>query len=107
MDDANALQRRVVDDSPTYYVKHDWKEDAELSETIVEAVAEVTETDSKNLPVLFDVVDPESLDAIFKPTLKMPLRSGRGCLSFTFHACSVTVYWDGTIEIDPPSDYDD
>ncbi|SEV89657.1 HalOD1 output domain-containing protein [Halobacterium jilantaiense] len=60
-----------------------------VSESVVLAVSEATDTDPLEMARLADVLDPDALDALF------PGDDGTGTLSFRFNGCDVTVHSDG------------
>lgn len=77
--------------------------DLSLSQAVVEAIAEregvdVTDVEPPEYEPLYEVVNPEALDALFAPTA-----SGRprppGSVSFTYAGYDVTVYGDGRVEL--------
>jgi hypothetical protein len=86
----------------TYVVEHDFDGPAELTTTLVHALSNVSGVDVTDTEfTLNDYVDPEALDALFKPKGDGEFRmSGR--LSFTAWGYRVTVYSDGRIAIVPP-----
>ena len=57
--------------------------DFSASRAVLEAVAETTESDEAALPVLFEVVDPEALDQLFR---------GRGDGTVTFEYAGFDVH---------------
>lgn len=61
---------------------------------VPEAVAEVTGTDPKELPPLYDRIEPEALDTLVN---SMP----HGEVAFEYASCSVSVESNGAIQIDP------
>jgi|AntRauTorcE11898_2_1112593.scaffolds.fasta_scaffold57694_2 hypothetical protein len=57
------------DNSGLVQARHDFAGTESLSVTIMEAVASAQGTDTENLEQrLFDVVDPDALDRLFRPT---------------------------------------
>ncbi|WP_254766378.1 HalOD1 output domain-containing protein [Salinilacihabitans rarus] len=75
-----------------------------VTEAIVDAVAAAADRDPLGLPPLWDVVDPEALDALFEPTRGGRPRAGR--VTFTYCGYEVTV--DDrervTVSLAPPGD---
>lgn len=64
------------------------------SEAVLHEVAEQTGKSLEELnPPLFDVIDPDALDTIF--------RSDTGHVSFEYHGCVVTVSHSGTVNLEP------
>jgi hypothetical protein len=84
----------------TYRTVHDFSTDVPLSTTVVLAVEQVVdEVDD----VLYDAIDPDALDAIFRPHSDVaPYR--RGYVEFVVSGHLITVRADGVIEIDPSLD---
>lgn len=58
---------------------------------IVNAVAEETDRSPKALPSLYDVVDPDALNALMTPTPNMTREASDVEVSFEFADCTVTV----------------
>lgn len=70
------------------------------SMAVVEAVADVTDTDAIDLPPLYEVVDPDAVDALFDHARRDGrLREQR--LSFAYAGFDVTLSADGSIELSP------
>ena len=70
-----------------------------LSDAVVEAIAEHQGVDPTALvPPLYEVLDPDALDALFAPTHSSHHRS-TGHVRFTYRAIEVTVESDGTVSI--------
>lgn len=65
-------------------------EDLTASERVVSAVADSTGTDPLSLDPLYEVVDPDALDALIEPSQPRPDRSGPR-ISFTYCGCDVVV----------------
>ena len=65
-----------------------------ISLHVVEALAATADTDPLDLePPLYDVIDPEALDRLFRP--------GNGCrVTFTYDGHAVDVRADGTVTVD-------
>lgn len=94
-------------DSPTDEVvlHHDWEHDDSVSTTIPGGVAAVTDTSIAELdPPLYEVVNPDALEDLCQPLGDDVLRDGSGRLTLPLHRCTVTLYWSGTIKIDPPEE---
>ena len=89
--------------SPSVYrATHDPDGPARLSTTVVHALADCLGTDVTDGRVsLYDAVDPDALDRLFRPRHDGRPRSG-GSLSFTVRDHYVTVSSDGEILIEPP-----
>ncbi|MXV61694.1 hypothetical protein GS429_06370 [Natronorubrum sp. JWXQ-INN-674] len=89
--------------SPSVYrVTHDPDGPATLSTTVAHALADCLGTDVTDSRIsLYDAVDPDALDQLFRPRHDGRPRSG-GSLSFAIHEHYVTVKSDGEILIEPP-----
>lgn len=89
-------------ETETYQTVHDFSANVPLSTTVILAVEQVVgELDV----VLNDAIDPDALDAIFRPRSDVsPYR--RGYVEFVFAECQITVRSDGVIEIDPAGNAD-
>ena len=89
--------------SPTLYrATHDPNGPATLSTTVIHAVADCLGTDVTDSRIsLYDAVDPDALDSLFRPRHDGRPRSG-GTLSFSVRDHYVTVSSDGEILIEPP-----
>ncbi len=71
-----------------------------LSIAVIEAVAEfegISPTDVR--PVLYELVDPDALDALFGPT-RCGTPRAEGHVAFDYSEHDVTVYSDGRVEIE-------
>ncbi|MEY7849998.1 HalOD1 output domain-containing protein [Natrarchaeobius sp. A-rgal3] len=86
-----------------YRAFHDPNGPATLSTTIVHALADCIGVDPTDSRIsLYDSVDPDALDALFRPRHDGTPRVG-ATLSFVVHDHYVTVHGNGEILIDPPS----
>lgn len=71
-------------------------EDATVSEEVVSAVAETTGKDPLDLEPLYEVIDPDALDALYRRDgLGLPKSPNR--VEFTYAGCEVVVAWDGSV----------
>lgn len=85
-----------------YRATHDPTGPATLSTTVIHALADCLGVDVTDGRIsLYDTVDPDALDSLFRPRYDGRPRSG-GSLSFTIRDHYVTVYSDGEILIEPP-----
>lgn len=67
---------------------------ASLSEVVLQKVAEREEVPPSELnPPLYDVIDPEALDSVF--------RGSTGHISFEYHGYAVTVDCSGNVSFGP------
>lgn len=86
----------------TYYVYHDPTGSADLTATIVHALADLMGGDVTGTEFsLYDSVDPDALDRIFAPRADGTARPP-GHVAFSVEGYRVTVYSDGEIAITPP-----
>lgn len=91
---------RYDPETHTPRLHHDWERDKRVSTVIIEAVAALTDASPTSIGPLYEVVDPDAVDALFAP----PPRSRRAEseLRFTLNDCEISVYGDGLIEIHVP-----
>ncbi|WP_254766532.1 HalOD1 output domain-containing protein [Salinilacihabitans rarus] len=88
---------------PVYRTYHDPDGPATLSTTVVHALADCMGVDVTDGRIsLYDAVDPDALDALFRPRHDGSPRTG-GHLVVFVHDHRVTVYGDGEIVIEPPA----
>lgn len=80
------------------YFEHDWTDTKSLVEKIVSGVADVTGKDETEIELLYDQLNPESLDTLFRRSAADRDRSD-GLLVFTLEGCTVTVYGSGVVII--------
>ena len=81
---------------------HDFGGPANITTTLAHAIADVTGGDVTPAGfTLYDYVDPDALDQLFKPKPDGTLRMD-GRLTFTVWGYQVTVHSDGRIAILPP-----
>ena len=71
-----------------------------MSTRILTAIAERDDRSIDDLRPLYEVIDPDALDALFAPRMDGSLRGG-GSVSFPYAGYVVTVSSDGVVEIDP------
>lgn len=76
----------------------------EISAKVVEAVAaakgiEPTALDTR----LYEIIDPDALDAIFRPKADGTPRIG-GKITFTMDGCRVAIHNDGNVDVTPPAE---
>lgn len=74
-----------------------------FTDAIFRSVAEFENRAPINLPSLYDVVDPDALDALFERDVLD--ESGNLLLTFRYSDSTVTVHGNGTIRVtaEPPS----
>ena len=83
----------------TYHHQYDWDSSERLSCAIIAAVATVADTEPTELEPLYECVDPDALNALFRPLSEDRPRS-RGRLSFFLDEYEVTVHGHGEIIVD-------
>lgn len=64
-----------------------------VCERVVCAVANANGVDTTDLEPLYDSIDPEALDALFKPGVD-------GTVRFAYEGCDVVVHGDGNVRVD-------
>ncbi len=85
-----------------YRASHDPDGPAALSTTVIHALADCMGVDVTDSRVsLYDAVDPDALDKLFRPRYDGTPRTG-GTLSFVVSGHHVRVSGDGEILIEPP-----
>ncbi|WP_306053722.1 HalOD1 output domain-containing protein [Natronococcus wangiae] len=90
--------------SSVYRTVHDPGGPATLSTTVAHALADCMGIDVTDGRVsLYDSVDPTALDRLFRPRHDGAPRTG-GMLSFVVDGYYVTVYADGEVVVEPPTD---
>lgn len=93
VDDARVVHRTV----------HDWDGREPLSDTVVRAVAEAAGVDPTELSTpLIDAVDPDALDALFRPRYGGSPRQSDGRVAFTTNGYEVVVHGDGRVFVYEP-----
>ena len=89
-------------------VHHEWDSSEQVSTTIIEAVAAVTDTPPTEIdPRLYDILDPDALDRLFQPTKNRSRRRRSGQVTIPIDDCTVTVHADGNIEISQSEELSD
>lgn len=81
----------------TYRRDGDWESEP-VSAAVVEAVSNVTNTPPTELDPLYNVINPDALDLLYKSTYDGTPRVSGGSTTFTYNDCRVTVHADGEIE---------
>lgn len=85
-----------------YYAQHEFGGSAELTTTLVHAIARITGADMTETEAsLLDHVDPDALNRLFTPKEDGTFRSNSQ-FSFTMWGYQISVYSDGQIAIVPP-----
>lgn len=76
--------------------------DGNVSMTVIETVAEAKGVDTLDLEPLYDVVDPDALDAFVRPSgASTPATTE---VSFSMDGCDVVVQGDGEVVVTPPEE---
>jgi hypothetical protein len=83
----------TTDRGEIHHVHHDG--DGPLSDTLVDAVADLTETAPADLPPLEARINVAALDALWDTDA--PERPSAGCLTFTYGGYVVVVRSTGTV----------
>lgn len=107
----NAVRSTPAEETPMpvtepmeYHATHDPDGAAQLSTTVVHALADVMDVSVTDTGfALFDSIDPDALDRIFSGTSAGRRRSGH--VAFAVDGYRVTVYSSGQIVITPPPDH--
>ena len=68
------------------------------SEAVIEAVADAEGVEPTDLQPLYDVLDPDALDALFQPRSHGG-RSSRGQIAFEYHGYEIHVDEDGQVTL--------
>lgn len=71
-----------------------------VSTDVVTAVAEARDVEPTELPPLYDVIDPDALDGIFRSQFGGQ-SLGEGRITFTLAGCEVVVESDGGVTATP------
>ncbi|WP_266081945.1 HalOD1 output domain-containing protein [Haladaptatus caseinilyticus] len=71
-----------------------------LANQILNAITEVDDRSVDDFEPLYEVIDPDALDALFAPQVDGSSRAV-GNISFQYAGYWVTVSSDGAVEIDP------
>ena len=101
-DDTDDIQYDETNDR--YVFHHDIDGTATITTTIVHALASIADTDvSQGEFSLYDSVDPDALDRLFRTKADGTERTG-GHVAFTALEYEVYVYANGDVIIYPPTD---
>ncbi|ELZ01775.1 HalOD1 output domain-containing protein [Natrialba asiatica] len=102
----DAADRQYDQPNDRYVFHHDTESSALVTTTIVHALASVTDIDvSQGEFSLYDSVDPDALNRLFRSTADGSERSG-GHVAFTAVEHTVYVYANGDVVIHPPTETD-
>lgn len=92
------LQEEYNHDAGTYHVHNVWQDSQPISETVTRTIAAVTGTRYKDIGPMYEVVDSDALNTVFKPVSDAVPRDTGG-VSFTLSGRNVTVYAHGEIVV--------
>lgn len=99
---SDATPREKLNDeqggTDTFYTEFDPLTDS-ISEELIKSVAMLKNTDPAELALLADFIDPEALDALFKPQVDGTPRETDGRVEFDFEGYHVTVDNAGSINL--------
>lgn len=84
-------------ETDTYHVEFDYPTNPPSS-VVTEAVADVADVEGDELDPLYDAIDPDALDNLFRPTMHGFYR-GDGEVTFPFNGYQIAVRSYGLIEI--------
>lgn len=94
VDDANVVYRTV----------HNWDGREPLSDTVVRAISEASGLDPIELSApLIGSVDPDALDALFRPRHDGSPRRADGRVAFTNNGFEVVIHGDGRVFVYEPT----
>ncbi|WP_435074505.1 HalOD1 output domain-containing protein [Halorubrum sp. HHNYT27] len=69
------------------------------SESVIQGISEAEGVDEESIDPLFNTIDPDALDQIFRNLSNGPNRTG-GKVEFTHEGYDVTVWADGGVSIE-------
>jgi hypothetical protein len=88
----------VDDAGVAYRTVHEWDSHETLSDTVVRAVSKAAGVDPMELPApVIDSVDPDALDALFRPRHDGTARPSGGRIEFATNDYDVVVHSDGRV----------
>src|SRR6056297_2846851 len=80
-----------------YHAHHDFESRDSLATSVVNLIETIEETEQKELSPLYDTIDPEALNALFRP--QRHSHRDDGSVWFVFEDYQVTIFADGDIEL--------
>jgi hypothetical protein len=83
-------------------IQHDFEGDQLLSTTVISAVADANGVQPLDLPPLYETIDPDTLDSLFRQTTESGGVPDQ--ITFTHSDCTVTVHDDGTVIVEKASE---
>ena len=94
----------VDDTGVVYRTVHDWDGREPLTDTVVRAVSETAGVEPTELGVpLIDSVDPDALDALFRPRHDGTPRRADSRIAFPTNGFEVVVHADGRVFVYEPA----
>ncbi|WP_255170180.1 HalOD1 output domain-containing protein [Natrononativus amylolyticus] len=88
------------DERGTYHLWFDERTYEPVSTAVLFGVSRAVDTPPEELEELSSRIDPDALNELFC-TWRNRERAGSGSVAFRFAGCSVTVYADGEVVIEP------
>ena len=88
----------------TLILHHDWQSDEPVSTAIIRGIAALTNTPPTELDSLYDVVNSDALNQLYRPTAANSRQQDGGHAMFRVNDCDIVVYANAKIEISPPDD---
>ncbi|MFC7202197.1 HalOD1 output domain-containing protein [Haloferax namakaokahaiae] len=85
-------------DADRFQTAFDPREDS-VTETLIQAVASVTNRRPNHLPVLNDYIDPDALDALFRPKGNETDAASDHTIFFRYAECNVRIDAIGVVTI--------
>ena len=101
MDTDTYDSERRIDTDDVGTVRRAWTDpDDHIAETVAELVGTVLDRDPIDLVPLYDYVDTDALDLLFRSTDRTddPIR---GIVEFNYAGCRVRVFSDGEVVVEP------
>lgn len=74
-----------------YSASDGWDGSEQLVFTLVSAVADYTGRDALDLPPLYEVIDPDAFEQLFKPLQENGTRANGGRIRFTYAGCDISI----------------
>lgn len=75
-----------------------------ISETVIRAIAVLTDTPPTRSPVLREAIDPDALDALFATRRNGAERAGDWFVEFPYDAFAVRIFSAGVVTLTPTAD---
>lgn len=87
-----------------YRVDYDPQSPEPVTTVVVRAVAALTDSRPTELEPLYDAVDPDALNRLYRPESGRRGGPDDGRATFTYGGCRVQVFAAGAVEVDPDPD---